>query len=138
LAILRVNLRPDEERRSPGNHDDDVARGLVQAEQNGTNHLDRSPTDTPTNGNGAEMDSAPIWQKFEWRLMPYTPVGRALVSATQRLEDGESSTASLDAQVILAHVLGVDRSWLFAHYDYQLMPAEATCYSELVARRTAS
>ena len=70
--------------------------------------------------------------------MPYTPVGRAIVSATQRLEDADSSTANLDAQVILAHVLGVDRSWLFAHYDYELMPAEAQRFSELVARRTAS
>ena len=80
----------------------------------------------------------PVWQQIEWRLVPYTPVGRAIVSATQRIEDGGSSTANLDAQVILAHVLGVDRSWLFAHYDYELMPAEANRYSELVARRTAS
>ena len=66
-----------------------------------------------------------MWQQVEWKLLPYTPVGRAMISATQRLDDGGSSTANLDAQVILAYVLGVDRSWLFAHYDYELMPAEA-------------
>ena len=90
-------------------------------------------------GNGhAVVQLSDMWQQVEWRLMPYTQVGRAMVSATQRLDDGGSSTANLDAQVILAHVLGVDRSWLFAHYDYELMPAEAQTFSELVARRTAS
>ena len=41
----------------------------------------------------------------------------------------------LDAQVILAHVLGRDRAWLFAHHDYALSPHEAEQYAELVARR---
>lgn len=70
--------------------------------------------------------------------MPSTTVGRALVSATQRLDDGGSSTPHLDAQVILAHVLGTDRSWLFAHHEYKLTPAEADVYTELIARRAAS
>ena len=37
--------------------------------------------------------------------MPGTTIGRAIVSATQRLEDAGSDTSHLDAQVILAHVL---------------------------------
>ena len=138
MAILRVNLRPEKANRSVGHHDDDVAKGLVQAEHASTFNSHRSPKDSQIDENGADDDSAPIWQQIEWRLMPNTTVGRALVSATQRLDDGGSRTANLDAQVILAHVLGVDRSWLFAHHDYELMPAEATLYSELVARRTAS
>ena len=79
------------------------------------------------------------WQQsVVWKLMPWTPVGRALVSATRRLEEAGVDTASLDAQVILAHVLGVERSWLFAAYDYKLDPAQAEVYTELVARRTAA
>lgn len=79
------------------------------------------------------------WQKHVvWKLMPGTPVGRALVAATQRLEEAGSDTASLDAQVILAHVLGKERGWLFAHYDQALTEEEAETFAELVARRAAA
>lgn len=74
-------------------------------------------------------------QPVVWTLLPQTPVGRALVAATQRLDEAGNSTASLDAQVILAHVLGQDRAWLFAHHDYALSAAEAERYADLVARR---
>jgi len=154
LAILRVNLHSANDGRIANHHDDDVARGLAQADQVSTGSTSKSHEESPTNHNGntthrysgnstagngnAVVELSDMWQQIEWRLLPYTPVGRAMVSATRRLEDGGSSTANLDAQVILAHVLGVNRSWLFAHYDYELMPAEAQTYSELVARRTAS
>lgn len=79
------------------------------------------------------------WQKrVVWKLMPGTPVGRALVAATQRLEEAGSDTASLDAQVILAHILGKERGWLFAHYDQALTEEEAENFAELVARRAAA
>lgn len=74
-------------------------------------------------------------QPVVWTLLPQTPVGRALVAATQRLDEAGSETASLDAQVILAHVLGHDRAWLFAHHDYALSAKEAEQYAEMVARR---
>jgi release factor glutamine methyltransferase len=67
--------------------------------------------------------------------MPATTVGRAVNAATQRLEEAGVSTARLDAQVILAHVLGVGRSWLFAHFEYALDPEQADQYTELIARR---
>ena len=79
------------------------------------------------------------WQKrVVWKLMPGTPVGRALVAATQRLEEAGSDTASLDAQVILAHILDKERGWLFAHYDQALTEEEAEDFAELVARRAAA
>jgi release factor glutamine methyltransferase len=79
------------------------------------------------------------WQKrVVWKLMPGTPVGRALVAATQRLEEAGSDTASLDAQVILAHTLDKERGWLFAHYDQALTEAEAETFADMVARRAAS
>jgi release factor glutamine methyltransferase len=67
--------------------------------------------------------------------MPATTVGRAVNAATQRLEEAGVSTARLDAQVILAHVLGVGRSWLFAHFEYALEDAQAHQFTELIARR---
>ena len=79
------------------------------------------------------------WQKqVVWKLVPGTPVGRALVAATQRLEEAGNDTASLDAQVILAYILGKERGWLFAHYDQALTQVEAETYADMVARRVAS
>jgi release factor glutamine methyltransferase len=75
---------------------------------------------------------------FSWSLAPWTTVGRAILSARQRLEESGSDTAHLDAQVLLGYVLGKDRSWLFAHYDYELTPEEASRFTELVARRAAA
>jgi release factor glutamine methyltransferase len=79
------------------------------------------------------------WQQcLVWRLAPQTTLGRALVAATQRLEEAGSDTASLDAQVLLAHVMQVDRAWLFAHYDEKLNPTQTEAFEELVARRAAA
>jgi release factor glutamine methyltransferase len=75
---------------------------------------------------------------FIWKLLPETPVGRALVAATRRLEEAGIDTAGLDAQVLLAYVLDHERTWLFAHHDYLLTPAEADAYAELVVRRAAA
>ena len=72
-----------------------------------------------------------------WTLTPATAVGRAINTATQRLEEAGCSTARLDAQVILAHVLGVGRSWLFAHHEVPLEPEQAERYTDLIARRIA-
>ncbi len=74
-------------------------------------------------------------QQINWTLMPSITIGRALVSVVQRLNESNCENARLDAQVLLAHVLGQERSWLFAHHDYQLTKEEADAYAELVARR---
>jgi release factor glutamine methyltransferase len=74
-------------------------------------------------------------QQISWTLTPSTPVGRALVSAVQRLNEAGCENARLDAQVLLAYVLGQERSWLFAHHDYPLNEQETEQYTELVARR---
>ena len=72
-----------------------------------------------------------------WTLTPSTMVGRAINAATQRLEEAGIDTARLDAQVILAHVLGVGRSWLFAHHEVTLDLEQAQRYTDLIARRVA-
>ncbi|NJN82378.1 MAG: peptide chain release factor N(5)-glutamine methyltransferase [Caldilineaceae bacterium] len=70
-------------------------------------------------------------------MTPSTTVSRAHVSAAKRLTGAGIGTPQLDAQVILAHVLGVDRSWLFAHHEYKLSATQSHEYTELIVRRTA-
>lgn len=138
LAVLRIDLRPGKARRSDQAGDAEVAHGFTQAGATGGMTSDKSPSHQTNNGDKALHKPEHMWQQIHWRLMPQTPVGRAIVSATQRLDDAGSSTPNLDAQVILAHVLQVERSWLFAHYDYELTQDEAERYSDAVARRAAA
>lgn len=76
------------------------------------------------------------WLNIVWTLTPFTTVGRALISATERLRDVGIDTPQLDAQVILAYVLQRERSWLFAHHDHKLSAEEADEYTELIVRRS--
>ena len=70
-----------------------------------------------------------------WKLAPSTTVGLALNSATQRLKEAQIEGAWLDAQVILAATLGVDRSWLFAHGEFELTAKQADALTDLITRR---
>lgn len=62
-------------------------------------------------------------------------VGSALAAATAELREAGSPSPRLDAEVLLAHVLGRDRTWLLAHPKAP-MP-EAAAYDSLIARRAA-
>ena len=55
-----------------------------------------------------------------------------LARAAVALRDGGSPTPRLDAEVLLAHVLGTDRSWLHAHPEAAVEPAG---FDALVDRR---
>ena len=59
-------------------------------------------------------------------------VREVLARATDALRDGGSASPRLDAEVLLAHVLGRDRSWLHAHPEEDVEPA---VFDALVARR---
>ncbi|HEX7171102.1 MAG TPA: peptide chain release factor N(5)-glutamine methyltransferase [Candidatus Limnocylindria bacterium] len=61
-------------------------------------------------------------------------VSSALAVATQRLREGGSPTPRLDAEVLLAHTSGCERSWLLAHPE-ALVGDEA--FEDLLARRLA-
>jgi release factor glutamine methyltransferase len=63
-------------------------------------------------------------------------VGDALVSATDRLRP-TSDTPRLDAEVLLAHVTRRDRTWLLAHPEASLSPAEVDAFAEAITRRAA-
>lgn len=60
-------------------------------------------------------------------------VGAALRTATERLRASASPTPRLDAEVLLAHVLGADRSWLLAHPEVPLR--DVPSFDRVVDRR---
>ncbi len=70
-----------------------------------------------------------------WKLASGVQVGQALQFASNRLKEAEIDTASLDAQVLLAHLLGQERSWLFAHHEIALSPEQAEQFTDLIMRR---
>ncbi len=53
----------------------------------------------------------------------------ALVAARRRLDD------ALEAEVLLAHALGRDRAWLYAHPEHRLSTAERARFAQLLQRR---
>jgi release factor glutamine methyltransferase len=62
-------------------------------------------------------------------------VGAVLRDATERLHGSGSPTPRLDAEVLLAHVTGRDRSWLLAHPEAAV--EVTTTFGAAVARRAA-
>lgn len=63
---------------------------------------------------------------------------RALVSAaTSRLRAAGSPSARLDAELLVAHAFGRDRTWLLAHPDEPLPSVDAEQLAAWVERRTA-
>ena len=64
---------------------------------------------------------------------PKPTIRSALKAACERLQ--HSDTAAVDAQVLLAYVLGVDRSYLFAHGERQLEPAQLRAFQAMCQRR---
>ena len=66
--------------------------------------------------------------------MPH--ISDALTAAVERLAR-DHETARLDAEVLLSHVLGRPRSYLYAWPERALSDAEAASFERLVARREA-
>ena len=64
-----------------------------------------------------------------------TTFARALQQALIALQHSHSDSKRLDAEVLLAHVLGKPRSHLHAWPDAQLQEPQLTRYRQLVARR---
>jgi len=63
-------------------------------------------------------------------------VEAALARARERLA-GRGESPALDAEVLLAHVIGRNRAWLRAFGERELGAAEAARFEALVARRAA-
>ncbi len=143
MAVLQVNVRPASNARPHNGAQRGGQAGDFQTQFRNRSAGSLLPQ-TPLNDNDplypevTNESLSPMWQAVVWRLSPGAPIGRVLIAATERLRDAGSPTASLDAQVILAHALDVERSWLFAHYDHELTASEAERYTDLIARRAAS
>lgn len=60
-----------------------------------------------------------------------------LAQAASRLADAGSPSARLDAEVLLCHVLGVDRTWLYTWGDRNADTSEQARFEALVAARAA-
>lgn len=67
---------------------------------------------------------------FRLRLNSPVPV---LVQIRSRLER-QSETAALDAQVLLAHLLGKPRAWVIAHPEMILTPTQSSDLEKALAR----
>jgi release factor glutamine methyltransferase len=63
-------------------------------------------------------------------------VQTALYQAFQRLK-GISETAGLDAQVLMAHILGRSRAWVLAHSEAPITPAEIELFQGALIRLEA-
>lgn len=55
----------------------------------------------------------------------------------QRFTERGLATPRLDAQLLLSHVLGRDRVYLYTHFDQPLAPDELARFRELIKRRLA-
>lgn len=84
---------------------------------------------------GRDDEGSTLSYAFAWRLDPSSTVGRALAAANQRLRGCGAETPRLDAELLLAHVLGKDRVYLYAHTDQLLSDEERTRYERLIERR---
>jgi release factor glutamine methyltransferase len=64
-----------------------------------------------------------------------TDRGEARARATKTLADAGLPTPALDADVLLAHVLGVPKEQLVAHPEVTLTPAESARVADIVTKR---
>jgi release factor glutamine methyltransferase len=64
-------------------------------------------------------------------------VGEAIRAARQRFQAVGIETPRLDAEVLLGHVLNVDRAWLMAHPEATLTSEQAAHFERLVQAREA-
>ncbi len=123
----------DRDRLAPylttGNSDGNFEGGSRQNEGGRPNGRVEVGGGEPSSQNSSQEDP------FHWSLTQGTTVGRALISAAQRLSVTSSETARLDSQVLLAHVLSQSRSWLFAHHEHELSEVDCRRYADLITRR---
>jgi len=87
---------------------------------------------------GTEREIAPekvLPSAFVWSLDRSSDVGRAMLAATGRLSEAECESAQLDSAVVMAHVLGVSKSWLYAHPSRTLAEGEIVQFEALIRRR---
>lgn len=66
---------------------------------------------------------------------PWATVRQALIWATRTLSVAVIPSSRLDAEVLLAHVLGCNRAWLYARPGFHLTCAQREAFESAVGRR---
>jgi len=61
--------------------------------------------------------------------------GQAIKNGAATLHEAGIDSAQLDAELLVAHVLGRDRAWILAHDDHELDDPQTDLFHTLVARR---
>ena len=64
-------------------------------------------------------------------------IAEALSAGRQQLDGAGISSSPLDVELLLAHVLGKERSWIKSHDEHILTPQQAAEFEQLTARRAA-
>ena len=64
-------------------------------------------------------------------------LAQLLQTATQRLTAAQSDEPAADAQWLLAHVLGVTRTWVLANGSFEISDKDKTQFEKLLARKEA-
>ncbi len=93
---------------------------------------------TGAGAGGTEREIAPekiFPSAFVWSLDRSSDVGRAMLAAARRLAEVGCESAQLDSAVVMAHVLGVSKSWLYAHPSRMLTEGEIVQFEALIRRR---
>lgn len=72
---------------------------------------------------------------FTWRLDSGSTVARAVTAAQQRLRNVGAESPRLDAEILLSHVLRVERVALYTHPERALTDAERSEFENLIERR---
>jgi release factor glutamine methyltransferase len=62
-------------------------------------------------------------------------VAEALKTANETLQKAEISSYRLDSQLLLAHVLEQDRTWITAHDDAEITDGQAQAFNQLIEKR---
>jgi release factor glutamine methyltransferase len=65
------------------------------------------------------------------------PIRNALKDGISRLNAASVPSSALAAELLVLHILGHDRTWLYTHSDEEIAPADAEQYFALIARRGA-
>ncbi|PYU48174.1 MAG: peptide chain release factor N(5)-glutamine methyltransferase [Acidobacteria bacterium] len=66
-----------------------------------------------------------------------TDVRSALKQGLAQLREAQVPSYTLAAELLLLHVLGRDRTWIYAHPEQEISAADAARYFELIVRRAS-
>ena len=82
------------------------------------------------------MARVPYGSKI-WRPFINTTIAETLKRASENLRASSVQNDLLDAQTLLAHALGKDRTYLIVNFNQQLSEDERSNYQALIARRAS-